>query len=242
MPGRAPDPSSMLLPSASGYLDDVKDMALIDALCPNWSDGQPYKRRRSLSTSGITSKEVSEEEEKKALRDNLSLFSSLSTNASEECYPSCAGTDNAPSRQTDNAPSRQRVSQVCIHGKVKGTCKDCGGTRICIHGRQKAQCRDCKKAGVPGAGSQICEHDKRKSVCKICRGSQICVHGNRKGMCTLCNAARGVRHGAVLRREDRPRGVQRREGNGRRRNRAAAVTAAAAAAPDARVLGNPVLK
>ena len=77
-------------------------------------------------------------------------------------------------------------SQICIHGKVRGTCVDCGGQRICIHGRQKAQCRDCKRNGVPGAGSQICEHDKRRSVCKICKGSQICKHGKRKTACGVC--------------------------------------------------------
>lgn len=84
------------------------------------------------------------------------------------------------------SPEFINSSQICIHGKVKGTCVDCGGQRICIHGRQKAQCRDCKRNGVPGAGSQICEHDKRRSVCKICKGSQICEHLKRKTACDVC--------------------------------------------------------
>lgn len=81
-------------------------------------------------------------------------------------------------------------SQICIHGKVKGTCVDCGGKRVCIHGRQKAQCRECKRNGVTGTGSQICEHDKRKSVCRICKGSQICEHGKRKTACDVCYMAK----------------------------------------------------
>ena len=83
---------------------------------------------------------------------------------------------------------RKYPSQICIHGKVKGTCVDCGGQRICIHGRQKAQCRDCKRNGVTGTGSQICEHDKRRSVCKKCKGSQICEHGKRKTACDMCKS------------------------------------------------------
>ena len=178
--------------SASGYLDDAKDMAweaLVDAICLKGGDGQPDKRRRrSLSTSGIACIEVSKEEKEKASRDNLSIFSSLSRSTSE-----CGATTT--SAGTDNAPSRQRISQVCIHGRVKGTCKVCGGTRICIHGRQKAQCRDCKKAGIPGAGSQICEHDKRRSVCKICRGSQICEHDKRRSFCKICRGSQIYAHG-----------------------------------------------
>lgn len=39
----------------------------------------------------------------------------------------------------------------CEHGKIKTTCKACGGTFIC-------------------------EHDKRKIICKECNGGSICKH------------------------------------------------------------------
>ena len=37
------------------------------------------------------------------------------------------------------------------------------GLQVCVHGRQKSHCRDC-------GGSQICAHGGRKNSCKECRG------------------------------------------------------------------------
>ena len=51
------------------------------------------------------------------------------------------------------------------------------------------------------------------------RGAARVRRCERRGDGEVRPGERGVRHGAVLRREDRPRGVQRREGHGRRRNR-----------------------
>ena len=166
---------------SSPDLDDLKELALIDALFPEErGDGQhPSQIRRH--SSGITCTEVSEEAVERALEDNFSLLSSsIGTTTRDK--------DEAAIGVVDTS-RRRRTSQVCIHGRVKGTCKQCGGKRICIHGRQKAQCRECKAAGVPGAGSQICEHDKRRSVCKICQGSEICSHVNRRISCKICKNA-----------------------------------------------------
>ena len=61
----------------------------------------------------------------------------------------------------------------CEHGRVKHTCKECGGSGICKHGRQKSSCKEC-------GGSGICEHGRQKSTCKECGWSDICEHGRQK--------------------------------------------------------------
>ena len=49
---------------------------------------------------------------------------------------------------------------ICIHGKIKYFCKECGGSQICEHDRIKYACKECK-------GSQymnVCIISKNKSV------------------------------------------------------------------------------
>ena len=73
-------------------------------------------------------------------------------------------------------------SQICIHGKNKKNCKECGGLNICIHGKIKSYCKEC-------GGSQICIHGKRKSNCKECGGSNICIHNKQKQKCKECGGS-----------------------------------------------------
>ena len=54
----------------------------------------------------------------------------------------------------------------CEHGRLKYSCKECGGSAICEHGREKSQCKECD-------GSGICEHGRQKRYCKECGGSGI---------------------------------------------------------------------
>ena len=68
---------------------------------------------------------------------------------------------------------------ICIHGKRKYNCINCGGKRVCEHGKWKYQCKIC-------GGKGICEHGKRKYLCKICGGKGICEHGKRKYECKVC--------------------------------------------------------
>ena len=46
---------------------------------------------------------------------------------------------------------------ICIHGKCKYFCRECGGSQICEHNKIKSYCKECK-------GSQICEHKYTKSI------------------------------------------------------------------------------
>ena len=69
--------------------------------------------------------------------------------------------------------------QLCSHDGIKYRCKECGGSQICIHGRIKYRCKEC-------GGSQICKHNKQKQQCKECGGSQICKHGKQKASCKKC--------------------------------------------------------
>ena len=52
------------------------------------------------------------------------------------------------------------------HGKVKYTCKECGGKGICEHNNRKPYCKISR-------GSQICEHNKRKAGCNVCQRVNI---------------------------------------------------------------------
>ena len=79
-------------------------------------------------------------------------------------------------------------SAICKHGRQKWSCKDCGGVSICEHGRYKTQCKDC-------GGSAICKHDRLKAQCKECGGSAICEHGRSKYTCKKCGGSSLCEHG-----------------------------------------------
>lgn len=75
-------------------------------------------------------------------------------------------------------------AQICAHGRVKATCRECKGSVFCKHNRVKTICRECK-------GSQICQHDRIRQFCKACKGSRVCQepcpnHGNFKSLCVTC--------------------------------------------------------
>ena len=54
-------------------------------------------------------------------------------------------------------------NKKCEHGRVRYSCKDCGGSGICEHGRRRTVCKDC-------GGGSICEHGRRRSTCRDCGG------------------------------------------------------------------------
>jgi len=70
-------------------------------------------------------------------------------------------------------------NKKCEHGRVRYSCKDCGGSGNCEHGRERSKCKDC-------GGSGICEHGRRRTVCKDCGGGSICEHGRRRSTCRDC--------------------------------------------------------
>jgi hypothetical protein len=76
----------------------------------------------------------------------------------------------------------RRIRKKCLHGKLKGYCREpgCHGERFCPHGKQKGQ---CKELGCYGNG--FCQHGKRKGTCREsgCYGQRFCVHGKVKGFC-----------------------------------------------------------
>ena len=75
----------------------------------------------------------------------------------------------------------------CIHRRVRSVCKECGGSSICQHSRKRAECRECR-------GSGICEHNKVRTGCKECGGSRICEHGRRKYDCKECGGSGICKH------------------------------------------------
>ena len=44
------------------------------------------------------------------------------------------------------------------------------GTCLCIHGKQRSLCIEC-------GGKSICEHGRIRSRCKQCGGGSVCQHG-----------------------------------------------------------------
>jgi len=67
----------------------------------------------------------------------------------------------------------------CPHGRLRNTCKECGGKSICEHNRLRNTCKEC-------GGSQICEHNRQKNRCKDCGGVSLCEHNKRKDQCKNC--------------------------------------------------------
>ena len=55
---------------------------------------------------------------------------------------------------------------LCIHGRQKYKCKECGGASLCEHGRQKSRCKDCFDLKRKPAG--ICKHGKERYRCNKC--------------------------------------------------------------------------
>ena len=99
-------------------------------------------------------------------------------------------------------------SQICEHGRKRPMCKECGGASICEHGRVRSHCLDCGGSNFcehgrqrsyckECGGSQICEHDRVRSTCKECGGSQICAHGRQPSRCKECGGSGLCEHGRV---------------------------------------------
>eukprot|EP00820_Chromera_velia_P018912 Cvel_27818.t2-p1 / transcript=Cvel_27818.t2 / gene=Cvel_27818 / organism=Chromera_velia_CCMP2878 / gene_product=Zinc finger protein 571, putative / transcript_product=Zinc finger protein 571, putative / location=Cvel_scaffold3533:8188-9864(+) / protein_length=559 / sequence_SO=supercontig / SO=protein_coding / is_pseudo=false len=84
---------------------------------------------------------------------------------------------------------RNRHRQIlCLHGRVRSQCKECGGRGICDHGRQRHICKKC-------GGRSICEHGRIRSQCKECGGGSICVHGRIRSRCKECGGGSICEHG-----------------------------------------------
>ena len=75
----------------------------------------------------------------------------------------------------------------CEHGRVKGKCRECGGSQYCEHGRRRQNCKEC-------GGSSICEHGSHRQSCYDCSG---CEHGKLKSMCLECGGGAVCEHGRV---------------------------------------------
>uniref|UniRef100_A0A0G4HC16 CBM20 domain-containing protein n=1 Tax=Chromera velia CCMP2878 TaxID=1169474 RepID=A0A0G4HC16_9ALVE len=102
---------------------------------------------------------------------------------------------------------RNRHGQiVCLHGRVRSQCKECGGRSICEHGRIRSRCKECGGGGIcehgrirsrckECGGSGICEHGRKRSQCKECGGKSICEHGRRRSQCKECGGSSFCEHG-----------------------------------------------
>jgi len=60
-----------------------------------------------------------------------------------------------------NKPGK-RIRYVCVHGKRKETCKECGGSAICVHNHHRRFCKQCQ-------GGSLCWHGVQKSRCTQCK-------------------------------------------------------------------------
>jgi hypothetical protein len=80
-----------------------------------------------------------------------------------------------------------RERNRCEHGRIRSTCKECGGGSLCEHGRRRSQCKEC-------GGVSICEHGRQRSQCKECGGVSICEHGRIRSQCKECGGASICEH------------------------------------------------
>uniref|UniRef100_A0A0G4G4Z1 CBM20 domain-containing protein n=1 Tax=Chromera velia CCMP2878 TaxID=1169474 RepID=A0A0G4G4Z1_9ALVE len=81
----------------------------------------------------------------------------------------------------------RRGNILCLHGRVRSRCKECGGARVCEHGRERYRCKFC-------GGSSICKHGRRRYKCKDCGGSSFCEHGRIRSVCKECGGASICEH------------------------------------------------
>ena len=79
-------------------------------------------------------------------------------------------------------------TDLCEHGRIRSTCKECGGSCICEHGRRRTTCKEC-------GGGSICKHGRRRSKCKQCGGGSICEHGRQRSQCKDCKGGSICEHG-----------------------------------------------
>uniref|UniRef100_A0A0G4F864 CBM20 domain-containing protein n=1 Tax=Chromera velia CCMP2878 TaxID=1169474 RepID=A0A0G4F864_9ALVE len=95
---------------------------------------------------------------------------------------------------------------LCPHGRVRSTCKECGGKSICDHGRERRKCKECGGKSICQHGREryrckecggkgICEHGRRRTECKDCGGKDICEHGRRRHSCKECGGKGICEHG-----------------------------------------------
>ena len=78
----------------------------------------------------------------------------------------------------------------CEHGRLRGQCKECGGSSSsCEHRRQRYYC-NCKECG----GSSFCEHRRQRSQCKECGRSSFCEHGRPRDYCNCTGYGRKSLH------------------------------------------------
>ena len=92
---------------------------------------------------------------------------SLETHPTKVLHPKFQGApvevaDGGVWRWTPMKNSGKRIRYVCIHGKRKETCAQCGGSAICVHKRHRRFCRQCK-------GASLCCHGVQKSRCTSCK-------------------------------------------------------------------------
>uniref|UniRef100_A0A0G4HRW6 CBM20 domain-containing protein n=1 Tax=Chromera velia CCMP2878 TaxID=1169474 RepID=A0A0G4HRW6_9ALVE len=86
---------------------------------------------------------------------------------------------------------RNRHGQIlCLHGRVRTRCKECGGGSICEHGRIRSQCKEC-------GGKSLCEHGRPRHQCKECGGKGICEHGRPRHQCKECGGKGIYEHGRL---------------------------------------------
>uniref|UniRef100_A0A0G4FZS0 CR-type domain-containing protein n=1 Tax=Chromera velia CCMP2878 TaxID=1169474 RepID=A0A0G4FZS0_9ALVE len=84
---------------------------------------------------------------------------------------------------------RNRHRQIlCLHGRVRTRCKECGGGSLCEHGRVRCRCREC-------GGKSICQHGRERHICKECGGEGICEHGRQRFQCKDCGGKGICEHG-----------------------------------------------
>lgn len=90
-----------------------------------------------------------------------------------------------------NFPTKKKPSSsICECGKVKYSCRNCGGSQICIHNCRKSRCKKCN-------GGSLCEHGRIRYLCnqEQCNGKGICIHGKQKFFCKLCGGSQICSHG-----------------------------------------------
>ena len=84
-----------------------------------------------------------------------------------------ASLEEAPKNRRDRVNGKAYIycDEICIwkgywcckHGRIKYTCKECGGHGICEHGKRKSRCKECpqmKTSDLPNKRQHMTDTEK----------------------------------------------------------------------------------
>ena len=117
--------------------------------CP----GELSDIKYALCGKAVAIKRDSDDKEIRESFDRSGASANCSDNSIvQRCGEVCDGEErgNSGLRRKNHVGKERKNGRICLHGRQRTRCKECGGSAICSHGRVRYQCKEC-------GGSAICQ-------------------------------------------------------------------------------------